>query len=122
MSKILIVDDENEMVLAFSKRLLHEGYEVAVAADAYQGFALARKEKPDLILLDIGLPAGGGLKVLKSIRSHPPSMNIPVIILTASSGEESRRNFLEAGADAYFEKSCDFSDLKATIEKLLKKT
>lgn len=122
MSKILIVDDENEMVLAFSKRLLNEGHEIAVAVDAYQGFAMVRQEKPDLILLDIGLPAGGGLKVLKSVRSHPTSMNTPVIIITASSGVDSRRDFMEAGADAYFEKSCDFSDLKVMIEKLLKKT
>ena len=103
-----------------TKRLLNEGFEVIIAQDAYEGFSLALKEKPDLVILDLMLPAGGGLKVLQNIRTNSKVMNMPVVVITGIKDAECEQKVLKAEVEAYLEKPYDFEKLKGIIQKVLK--
>lgn len=121
MVKILIVEDEQDLARVLSKRLLGEGFEVVSAVDAYQGFSLALKEKPDLAILDLMLPAGGGLSVLSKIRSTYQIRNLPVIVITGSEDVECKDKVMSEGVEAYIQKPYDFEKLKAIINTILQK-
>ena len=82
--KILIVDDERDIVKALMIRLQGAGYEVVTAFDGAQGIFVAHKEKPDLILLDIRMPAGNGFSVAEKLKHSVNTLSIPVIFLTGS--------------------------------------
>ena len=86
--KILIVDDDKEIALLLASRLKANKYEVVVAYDAVEAVAKAFKEKPDLILLDIKMPAGGGLSVMQNLRNAADTATIPVIVITAYPSQE----------------------------------
>ncbi len=86
--KILVVDDEPEMVRALMIRLQTDGYNVITAFDALQGFSMALKEKPHLIILDVRMPAGGGVSVAEKLKRSNLTHTIPVIILTGTLGRE----------------------------------
>lgn len=103
-------------------RLTQAGHQIFSAFDAYQGLAIARKEKPDIVLLDLMLPAGGGLIVLKNMRMSSHLGNIPVIAMTATNSPEKEKEALAAGADAFIKKPYDFDELKGLILKLSNKT
>jgi DNA-binding response OmpR family regulator len=119
MSKILIVDDDQDLLKLLRLNLSKEGYKVIIAADAYNGIQAARTEKPDLIILDIMLPAGGGLHTLKNIRLTTHGSQIPIIILTGMQDEKLRNQIEQAGVEAYLQKPFDFTVLNETIKKLL---
>ncbi len=80
--KILIIDDDKVLTLLLSRKLSEAGYEVVNAFDGVQGLRLAFHEKPDLILLDIRFPAGGGINTLEKLSSSTKTWNIPIIIIT----------------------------------------
>ena len=120
MSIVLIVEDEQDVAIVLAKRLKDEGFEVIMAQDAYEGFSLALKDKPDLVLLDLMLPAGGGLGVLQNIRSSSKIMNMPVVVITGIKDAEYEQKVLKAGVEAYLEKPYDFEQLKGIIQKILK--
>lgn len=82
-ARILVVDDSPEMVDALKYRLESYEYEVVTAADGHEGLAKALDEKPDLVLLDIGMPEMDGYNVLAHLRDHPELKDIPVIMVTA---------------------------------------
>ena len=118
--KILLVDDDNDFVRAMSIRLRAAGYDVAFAGDGYSATVKARQEEPDLILLDIGLPAGNGFVLLKRIRQLiSPLAMVPILVLTARDPEANRELALQTGADAFFQKPVDNAELLATIEELI---
>jgi DNA-binding response OmpR family regulator len=119
MSKILIVDDDPEILKLLRFKLAQEGHKVVVAIDAYNGIQSARREKPDLIILDIMLPAGGGYHTLKNIRLTPQGSQTPIVILTAQQDEELREKILHEGVEAYLQKPVNFPVLSETIKKLL---
>lgn len=121
MSKILIIEDEYDVVKVVSKRLSDAGFETVVAGDAYQGVDLAHKEKPDLIILDLMLPAGGGIKVLKDIRISSHTAYIPVVVLTGMQDAAYKKNILDQGVEAYLEKPYDAEELIETIKSILAK-
>ncbi|HNT69332.1 MAG TPA: response regulator [Syntrophorhabdaceae bacterium] len=121
MSKILIVDDDPEIRKLLSIKLVKEGYEVVVAVDTYDAIQGVHGKRPDLVVLDIMLPAGGGLNVLKNIRSIPASAMTPVVVLTAIDDEEMRQKIEQAGVEAYIRKPFDYEVLSATIKDLLTK-
>jgi DNA-binding response OmpR family regulator len=91
------------------------------ALDAYQGIALIHKENPDLIILDLMLPAGGGKFVLENIRFSRQSRYIPIIVLTGITDPEYKKKILEEGVDAYLEKPYDPDILIKTIRDILNK-
>ncbi len=120
MSKILIVDDDPDITKHLAIKLAKEGYDVVFAMDAYNAIQSARREKPNLIILDIMLPAGGGLHVLKSIRLISSTALVPVVILTGTSDEEMRKKIEQEGVEAYFQKPYDYTVLSETIKNILK--
>jgi len=119
MSKILIVDDDPEILKLLRFKLTQEGYKVAIAIDAYNGIQSTRRENPDLIILDIMLPAGGGYHTLKNIRLTPQGVQTPIVILTGQKDEELRQKIEHEGVEAYLEKPIDYPVLSETIKRLL---
>lgn len=114
-AKIMIVDDDPELRMALKMRLRANQYETVSACDGYSAIALAQKERPNLIILDLGLPAGNGYSVLKRLQESDALSSIPVIVLTARDplGNESRS--LDAGATAFFQKPVDNNELLEVI-------
>lgn len=121
MPKILIVEDESDAAMLLEQRLAQNGLEAVIAHDVIEGIELLRKEEPDLVILDLMLPAGGGATVLKSLRSDPKTARTPVIVLTASHSPGYKQKILEEGVQAYMEKPYDGEELIAAIKGLLKK-
>jgi len=117
--KILIVDDEQDLLQTMNERLRANGYEVATAADGVSAISVAQREKPDLILLDIGLPAGDGFSVIRRVKSLGPIALTPIIVITALEALTNKERALEAGAKAFFQKPIDIEALLAAIEKTL---
>jgi len=119
MPKILIVEDDPDLSLVAKKRLTVRGFEVATAADAYQGVQMAHRERPDLVILDLMLPAGGGLTFLKNLRVSEPLRATPILVLSASRDQAYRQQVLAAGVDGWMDKPYEIDDLEAKIRELL---
>jgi DNA-binding response OmpR family regulator len=117
--KILIVDDDPILRRGLNVRLRANDYETAYATDGLSAIAMARSERPDLILLDLGLPAGDGFSVLERLQQSANLSNIPVIVLTARDPVPSRVRALTAGATAFFQKPVDNSRLLSAIRTTL---
>lgn len=105
MSKILFVEDEPSLQKAISEVLAQEGYKVLGAADGEEGLNLAKKEKPNLILLDLILPKKDGFEVLKELKADNELKDIPVIVLTNLEGVGDVEKALEIGATTYLVKT-----------------
>jgi DNA-binding response OmpR family regulator len=117
--KILIVDDDPQLLLGLTPRLKANGYSVVTAADAIAALGVARKETPDLIILDLGLPGGDGFLVLERLRNMAELSAIPVIVLSARDPGDNKRRALNGGAVAYFQKPPDNHELLAAIRQAL---
>ena len=120
MKRILFIEDEAALQKTFSDILKSEGFEVISALDGETGLNLAKKENPDLILLDLILPKIHGLDLLKEIKQNENTKNIPVIVLTNVESIEKIDKALELGATTYLVKS-DYSleDVIAKVKKIL---
>jgi two-component system alkaline phosphatase synthesis response regulator PhoP len=118
--KILVVDDEKDIVDLLKYNLTKEGYQVVTASDGKRAVDLAQN-LPDLILLDIMLPEIDGLEVIKKIRYNKPTENIPIILLTAKGTEVDEIIGLELGADDYIVKPVSIPKLLARIKLVLKR-
>jgi DNA-binding response OmpR family regulator len=116
---ILIVDDDQHLLLGLTARLKANGYLVAWATDGVSAIAAAVKEKPALVILDLGLPAGDGFLVLERFKSLRDVAAIPVIVLSARSPVDNKRRCLEAGAIAYFQKPPDNHEFLTAIRQAL---
>ena len=99
--KVLIIDDEPELVKALEVRLRTEGYEPVAALDGEEGLRKAREENPDLIILDIMLPRIEGYEVCRRLKSDESCKHIPIMMLTVKSQEEDRAKGFLMGADEY---------------------
>jgi DNA-binding response OmpR family regulator len=117
--KILIVDDEMDILKSVGMRLRSAGYEVITAGDGVAATQMAFRESPDLILLDIGMPAGDGHTVLQRIKSNARTAHTPVIFLTARATEFDMEKAKEAGATGFITKPFDSQYLLALIKKAL---
>ncbi len=117
--KILIIEDEPDMARLLFVALKNAGYDSVVAPDGLLGTKLAHKEKPDLIVLDLMLPAGGGFGVLENVKSSIETSTIPVIVYSAFKDDERIKKAKEKGADAYLDKTCEPSELINTIRTLI---
>lgn len=113
--KILVVDDDSTLVKALQLRLLANDYEITVAGDGYAAVANAKKERPDLIILDLGLPAGDGFSVLDRLNHTGNLPGIPVIVLSARDPQANEERAMRAGAIAYFQKPADNDELLQAI-------
>ncbi|MFZ0290538.1 MAG: response regulator [Candidatus Sulfotelmatobacter sp.] len=115
----MVVDDDPDLRQALSWRLRANNYDTVNVCDGYSAIAMAQKEKPHLIILDLGLPAGDGFAVLKHLHDYPALSLIPVIILTARDPEGNKRRTLESGAAAFFQKPADNGELLEAIRASL---
>jgi two-component system KDP operon response regulator KdpE len=113
--KILVVDDDPDLVKALRLRLRANNCEIVTAGDGYSVVATAQKEHPDLIILDLGLPAGDGFVVLERLQSNDALSAIPVIVLTARDAQNNEERALKAGAAAFFQKPVDNDELLNVI-------
>ncbi len=118
--RILLVDDEESLVDMVKMRLEASGYEVIPAYDGPEGLELARKERPDLIILDLMLPKMDGYKVCGLLKKDSRYVDIPVIMLTARAQEEDLKLGQELGAEVYITKPFDPQALLSKIQELLK--
>lgn len=117
--RILIVDDNADM-RDYLVRILHDSYQVAAASDGRQALAAVADSKPDLIVSDVMMPHLDGFGLLSALRADPHTVNLPVILLSARAGEESRGEGMEAGADDYLLKPFSARELLARIAAHLK--
>jgi len=115
--KILVVDDEEDVARALKIRLKANGYHVVLASDSVQAFSMANKEKPNLIILDIMIPGGGGFVVAERLKQSTATHDIPIIFLTGISGGEERA--YKVGASGYVMKPYDPEKLLETIHNAL---
>ena len=113
--KILLVDDDPDLLRALRLRLRANNYEVSTASDGYAAIAQAQKERPALIILDLGLPVGDGFVVLDRLRSSDVLSGIPVIVLSARDPQANEQRALRAGAAAFFQKPADNDELLNVI-------
>jgi DNA-binding response OmpR family regulator len=117
--KILIIEDETLQLTATARRLKAAGYEIAAARDGTSAISAARKEQPDLILLDLGLPAGDGFVVLQRLQMIIQTAMIPVIVLSARDPAGNKEAVLKGGAVAYLQKPVDSEVLLKAIAEAL---
>jgi DNA-binding response OmpR family regulator len=120
--KILIIDDDRHLMLGLTARLKANGYNVVGATDAISAITVARKEVPNLIILDLGLPAGDGFLVLERMRDLPDIAAIPVIVLSAADPSGNRKRALDAGVVGFFQKPPDTHEFLAAIRQALGET
>jgi two-component system KDP operon response regulator KdpE len=118
--KILVVDDEPNIVRVIAERLHAHGYEVITASDGLYAVIKAHNDKPDLIILDVRMPAGGGTSVFENLRMTSDTKMIPVIFITAYPDDELRRQVMEMGAEDFVAKPFDADDLLVKVRKALK--
>ena len=120
-NKILIIEDDLDLRRGLNLRLRASNYDTAFAADAVMALSIAKKEAPDLILLDLGLPGGDGFLVLERMKSIASLACTPVIVLSARDPKANEKRALDAGADAFFQKPVDNEVLLTAIQRALMK-
>jgi len=121
MSKILIVDDEQDIVELLSYNLEKERFSIVKAYDGEAALGMVRSEKPDLMILDLMLPKMNGLDVCKAIRRNQETANLPIIMLTAKGDEIDKIIGLEIGADDYVTKPFSIKELIARVRTILRR-
>lgn len=117
--KILIVDDNEDVSRGLRILFRAHDYTTVVAGDAVTAISQAKSENPDLIVLDLGLPAGDGYLVMERLSNIDSLASTPVIVFTARDAESHRERALEAGAKAFFQKPVDHAELLAAVQQIL---
>ena len=117
--KVLIADDDRLHVRMVSNYLKQRGLDPTAVFDGMQAMMFARRTKPEVILLDINMPAGNGFEVLKNLKSSSVTSQIPVIVVSGSIDLAAQGKVLEGGADAFIRKPPDMSKLHGIICRLL---
>ena len=113
--RILVVDDDPDLVRALRLRLKANNFEVSTATDGYSAIATAQKEHPALIVLGLGLPAGDGFVVLDRLQNLDALAGIPVVVLSARDPQANEERALKAGAAAFLQKPADNEELMNVI-------
>ena len=117
--KILVVEDDPDIRRLLDLELEADGFERAFASDAVTALTVARKEQPDLVILDLGLPGGDGFLVMERLRSLRDFEMIPIVILTARTTPEARERAEAAGVAAFFDKQFGADEVLATVKQIL---
>jgi DNA-binding response OmpR family regulator len=117
--KILIVEDDQDMRRALNVRLRANNYDTAFALDAIEALSIARKEQPDLLLLDLSLPGGDGFMVMDRMKDIASLSSLPVIVVSARDPKGNKVRALSAGAEAFFQKPVDNEQLIGAIRRAL---
>ena len=119
MPRILYVEDDDDNIYMIRSRLQRQGFEVLIARDGASGVEIARSERPDLILMDLGLPILDGWQAARLLKADSVTSGIPVIALSAHAMSGDRAQALDAGCDEYDVKPVEWSRLLTKIRALL---
>lgn len=116
--RVLVAEDEPNIVESLTFLLERAGFVVSVKTDGRQALEAALSDEPDVLILDVMLPALDGYEVLRQIRSDRRSENLPVLMLTAKGQQEDRETALECGADIFMTKPFANAEIIAAVEQL----
>ena len=119
MAKVLIVDDERSLRFLISSTLEDEGYDISEAADGLEAYEIIKKDKPDLVILDVMMPGMTGFELCEKLKQDMATRDIIVVMLTAKGQEQDRLQSAQAGADYYLRKPFSPIMLLEVIESLL---
>jgi two-component system cell cycle response regulator DivK len=119
MATVMVVEDNELSRDALSRRLARRGYRIVLAEDGAQAIELARSERPDLILMDLGLPRIDGWEATRQLKADPATRRIPIIVLSAHAMTNDRDKALQAGGDEFDTKPVRFQPLLNKMEALL---
>jgi DNA-binding response OmpR family regulator len=117
--RILIVEDDQALMQGIHLRLKANHYDTCFATDAITSISEARRCEPDLIILDLGLPAGDGFMVIERLKAIPSVAMIPIVVMSGREGFGNRERALRAGARCFLQKPTDDSELLAIIHQIL---
>jgi len=117
--KILVVEDDDDLRLGYHVLLKANHYDTSFAADAISCMAEARKNPPDLVILDLGLPAGDGFVVMERFKAVPSLAGIPVVVVSGHDLHPNQERAIQAGAKAFLQKPVNSAELLAVIRKAL---
>lgn len=115
--KILIVDDERDLLEILSSRLESQHFDCVMAETAVEGLKMAAQSRPHLILLDLNLPQMSGFGFLREIKGDPKLCDVPVVVFTAVGNEDVAREAIELGASGFLVKTCDAKELIAMVQE-----
>src|SRR5437899_5029929 len=121
--KVLVIEDEDNIVELIKLGLRYEGFQVEAVSDGAQGLSAAQRINPDMVILDLGLQPGGidGLEVCRRLRLNPTTQDLPILMLTARDEPRDRVLGLDTGADDYLTKPFTFEELVARIRAILRR-
>lgn len=121
-NKIIVIEDNPEHLMALAIRLRAHGFDIVSAGDGATAMTVVNREKPDAVILDLGLPAGDGFVVLQRMRSLSNTVALPVVVVTARPAQTNRTLALEQGAVAFLQKPVKTVELLAALRKALNQT
>jgi len=116
---VLIADDEQNIVISLEYLMKREGYAVSVARDGREALAAIRRDRPDLVLLDVMMPASSGFDVCQAVRADPALAGVKILLLTAKGRDTDLAKGLALGADGYMTKPFSTQELAARVRALL---
>ena len=117
--RILCVEDNDDNIFTLHRRLTRWGHTVLIARDGREGIAMARTERPDLIVMDLNLPKLDGWEATRTLKSSDETKHIPILALTAHAMVGDRKKALDAGCDDFATKPVSFEEVRAKIEALV---
>jgi CheY-like chemotaxis protein len=117
--RILCVEDNDDNIFTLHRRLTRWGHTVLIARDGREGIAMARAERPDLIVMDLNLPKLDGWEATRTLKSSDETKHIPILALTAHAMVGDREKAMAAGCDDFATKPVSFEDVRAKIEALV---
>jgi CheY-like chemotaxis protein len=118
-ASILVVDDDPEIVSMLTTRLSARGYKVTTASDGHRAIELAKRERPDLVLLDVMMPGKSGWEVARALKQDPVTLGIKIIMVTAIGEQVNEITSPLYGADAHIDKPFEFEKLERVIAQLV---
>jgi DNA-binding response OmpR family regulator len=121
MALILVVDDDEDVLKTIQISLTKSGYQVIAENNGFQALQTARREKPNLVILDISMPDMDGIEVCKQLRASQATVSVPILMLTARGNIESKTAGFEAGADDYLVKPFALQELNLRLKALLRR-
>ena len=120
--KILVIEDEPDIRKLVQYNLVQDNFKVLEAEDGEQALKILKRDKPNLVILDLMLPGLSGLEICRALREHPETARLPILMLTARAGEADKVIGLEMGADDYLAKPFSPREMVARVRALLRRT
>jgi len=118
-ASILVVDDDPEIVTMLNTRLTKRGYKVATAGDGHRAIEMAKRDKPDVVLLDVMMPGKSGWEVARALKQDPDTQHVKIVMVSAIGEKTNEITAPIYGADAHVDKPFEFEKLEKVIAALL---